>query len=418
MPRRTAPGSTRRAPSVKRKKRTVWQSPNKCNDCNNNIDDDDDDSALISHTTGANDSTITAEQSYFERTHRFVPILHQRRYFSWARSPNKTEAQICLQYAMRTSAASLSSQAQSTRESLYATTMKMLAALEAKDGIKPCIEHIQARILILIYDFMRSSHNRGWMSAGHCFRLIQLMRLFETDAAGQYRHDVCAPADWIAVEEQRRAFWMAFCLDIHISIRQEWPLMLHEHIKSIRLPMPEESFQNGEYVEMEYLPDDLSSLYHNWRSPFNESIICSAIYMRSTLHKQQTLIGADSNPQAFWARHDKLDAAIRSRADAHHRFGARSPQSDPSLLFAFMTLHMTVLSLCHVTESVAWKDTKYQDAVLDYQQRALSAAIAILNYSKSLAQLSCFKAYSLSCEFSLLCITDQEERHTRSPHSL
>jgi hypothetical protein len=176
------------------------------------------------------------DQLYFERAHPFVPILHRWHYFSWSREATKTEAQTCLQHAMWTLAASLSAQLQHVRESLYSCTRSMLESLEAKDGSKDFtdIEHAQARILLLIYDFMRTNHQRGWISAGRCFRLVQLMRLYELDASEVVakRNSVPDPESWIITEEKRRTFWMAYCLDRFISIRRDWPLTLNEHVVS------------------------------------------------------------------------------------------------------------------------------------------------------------------------------------------
>lgn len=135
---------------------------------------------------------------------------------------------------MWTSAASLPSRLQSVRDSLYGTTKRLLTSLEANDSVNPSIEHVQARILLLIYDYMQSTHNRGWLSAGQCLRLTQLRRLFETDTISQgHRPNSAGSIDWIIVEEQRRAFWVAFCLHVVISTRQESPLTLHEHTVGI-----------------------------------------------------------------------------------------------------------------------------------------------------------------------------------------
>lgn len=180
------------------------------------------------------------EQLYFDRSHPFVPILHQRRYFSWARSPAKSESQTCLQYAMWTLAASLSAQLQHIRDSLYECTRSLLDSLESNDTNMNFtdIEHVQARVLLLIYDFMRTNQQRGWMSAGRCFRLLQLMRLYEIDAPDTVarRNNAIEPESWIRTEEKRRTFWMAYTLDRFISIRHDWPLTLNEQV--VNAPCP------------------------------------------------------------------------------------------------------------------------------------------------------------------------------------
>ncbi|KAJ5519542.1 hypothetical protein N7453_001964 [Penicillium expansum] len=139
------------------------------------------------------------DQLYLERTHHLAPILHRQRYFLWTRSPTKTEAQVCLQYAMWTLSGSLSSQLQHVCEAFYQHTCNLL----------------EACILILYYDQMKKSFRRGWTSAGRCIRAIQLMRLFEVDRP----QDRVESGDWVQKEEKRRAFWVAYSLDIFISLQ-------------------------------------------------------------------------------------------------------------------------------------------------------------------------------------------------------
>lgn len=180
--------------------------------------------------------TACRDQLYFDRVHTFVPILHQRRYFSWAKQPRKTESRQCLQYAMWTVAASLSAQLQHIRDSLYRDIRQMLESLELKDNNVEFtdIEHAQARLLLAIYEFMQMNYQRGWMSAGRCFRLVQLMRLYEIDGPDNVtrRQNSTKQEDWIKTEEKRRTFWMAYSLDRFISIRHEWPLTINEQVVS------------------------------------------------------------------------------------------------------------------------------------------------------------------------------------------
>lgn len=72
---------------------------------------------------------------------------------------------------MWTLAASLSTQFQHIRDSLYTGTKQMLEAME----------------------------RRGWMSAGRVFRLVQLMRLYEIDGPG-----VTAPPPICILSEEKR----------------------------------------------------------------------------------------------------------------------------------------------------------------------------------------------------------------------
>lgn len=141
---------------------------------------------------------------------------------------------------MWTIASASSAQLHHIRDSMYECTRRMLDSLEAKDSETEFadIEHVQARALLLVYDFMRTNHQRGWISAGRCFRLVQLMRLYEIDSPENVakRKRAVEPEDWIKTEVKRRTFWVAYSLDRFISTRHEWPLTLNEQDASLRPP--------------------------------------------------------------------------------------------------------------------------------------------------------------------------------------
>jgi hypothetical protein len=138
---------------------------------------------------------------------------------------------LCLQHAMWTLAMALSSQFESSRETLYTETRQMLEALDmADDDLHPVrIEQVQAWLLIAFYELARSSYRRASISAGRAFRLVQLARLHEVDSPGNAAED---EEDRVVKEERRRTFWVAYCLDRLISMRSRCPLTLTEEVVS------------------------------------------------------------------------------------------------------------------------------------------------------------------------------------------
>ena len=111
--------------------------------------------------------------------------------------------------------------------------------MEWRDEAFLSIEHVQARLLVSIYERMKKSRQRAWMNAGRCFRLVQGMRLHEVDSPeniAQRNSRISDGGDWIHQEEKRRAFWVAFSLDLLSSVDESWSLTLHEHIVKTSLP--------------------------------------------------------------------------------------------------------------------------------------------------------------------------------------
>lgn len=175
---------------------------------------------------------LLRDQLYFDRVHVFAPMIHQGRYGCWSSQQPKSESKEALQYAMWTLGAAFSAHFQQLAPSLYEETRHILDALEVKGRETDIteIEHLQACLLLAIYEFIHSYDRRSWMRAGYAFRLVQLMRLFELDTPSA---SILTPSEWVEVEEKRRTFWVAFCLDRFLSIRNRWPLTLIEHLVSL-----------------------------------------------------------------------------------------------------------------------------------------------------------------------------------------
>ena len=129
----------------------------------------------------------------------------------------------------------LSSQFESYRDTLYTETKQMLESLDMCENHHShespvCIEEIQAWLLLAFYEFSRTNYKRGWVTAGRAFRLVQLARLHEIDSPE--RTMLQQGEDPVVVEERRRTFWVAYCLDRFISLKNQWPLTLMEEVVS------------------------------------------------------------------------------------------------------------------------------------------------------------------------------------------
>jgi hypothetical protein len=89
------------------------------------------------------------------------------------------------------------------------------------------ISHCQAWILISHYEIRNLFSPRAWMSIGKAIRLVQLMQLHRLDDP-RIKIKIQPPQDSSDVEERRRVFWLAYCLDKYASMATGWPMMLEE----------------------------------------------------------------------------------------------------------------------------------------------------------------------------------------------
>jgi hypothetical protein len=136
----------------------------------------------------------------------------------------------------------MSAQFRSLSDTLYAETRTALARLDSnrieRSQRSPSLEQIQALLLLAHYELLRMDEGTSMVTAGRCFRLIQLARLGEADAleeqglSGQIVAAGTGGTSWneaFAVsEEMKRTFWVAYCFDRFLSSRHEWPLTLQE----------------------------------------------------------------------------------------------------------------------------------------------------------------------------------------------
>jgi hypothetical protein len=143
---------------------------------------------------------------------------------------------------MRTLAAASSAPYQQLSGSLYTETRRALEKLdnEAEEHVvgEVALEHIQAWLLLAHYDFMHMPRRRAIMTSGRVFRMVQVALLHQIDQQQQQRDTYVASGgvqvstgrEWIAAEEQRRAFWVAYCLDRCVSLYTGCPLTFHEDV--------------------------------------------------------------------------------------------------------------------------------------------------------------------------------------------
>ncbi|KAI0382683.1 hypothetical protein F5Y04DRAFT_287732 [Hypomontagnella monticulosa] len=339
------------------------------------------------------------DQLYFDRVHAFAPVLHQRRYFSWARSPAKSESQVCLRYAMWTLAASVSAHYQNIGDSLYRYTRGALEGLDSKClglGMTE-MEQVQAWLLLAIHEFMCVDFSRGWVSAGRAFRLIQLNWLQYSDkpdlSLGQ--------TDWVDAEQKRRTFWLAYCLDRFVSVRNNSPTTFSEQVmNTIRLPAPELEFQNEQPTMTGYLSEAIAARDAIPTSTFAECIIVSTVIGRALSHRQQSTVDNIylNESREFWERHEWINNVLIQRMDIFSlNYPTAVQEADPMLLFISMMWRTTVLYMYQLIKSMIHPtDEKRSSVLADYTRQSTIAAKEIVNLTNKLSQLNSLKVHPLT----------------------
>ncbi|KAI1100351.1 fungal-specific transcription factor domain-containing protein [Jackrogersella minutella] len=341
------------------------------------------------------------DQLYFDRVQPVTPLVHRARYFSWAGKPDKPKAHAALQSAMRTLASAASAAYQGLSNSLHIETCQMLTKLDnttendLTDNIP--LEHIQAWLLLTHYEFMRKPHRRAMMTAGRAFRMVQVSLLHEI---GEPEitiddHRVDSNNCWAEAEEKRRTFWVAYCLDRCVGLYDACPLTFHENGMRTRLPAPENNFEASQPVRTDFLHDAIAG-GQSTLSPFAECVVLLTLGERCMTQRPrgfaETIYGND--PLDLWARYEWLDNVLgKRRRRLALSLPSTSALNNPMLVFTHLVSATIVIHLMETLRNRTWSPTQHRVTGEAYEERATHAAREIVLLSKSVAQLSCFKAH-------------------------
>lgn len=135
----------------------------------------------------------------------------------------------CLQYMVWALAATISDEYSERAEEFYCLARKS-ADKDEMGGygeLVATISHCQTWILISHYEMRNLFSPRAWLSIGKAIRLVQLMQLHRLDDP-RVKIKIQPPRDNADVEERRRVFWLAYCLDKYASMATGWPMMFEE----------------------------------------------------------------------------------------------------------------------------------------------------------------------------------------------
>ncbi|KAI1125346.1 hypothetical protein F5Y10DRAFT_284332 [Nemania abortiva] len=368
------------------------------------------------------------DQLFFDRVYPFVPIIQKFRYLSWSQHANKSKQKLCLQYAMRTLAASFSSQFQLIRNHLYRQARQLLDTLETdcQDNqayaYSLSLEQVQAWILLAMYEWMSHAGNYqcGMVSAGRAFRLVQLMRLYDIDEhknpeASNQGHDQ-TQRDWVDVESMRRTFWLAFTIDRFTSAIDGLPLTFDERRIRTRLPAPDACFASGRPATTGFLSATINAIENERQidntSPFTQSIIAATVCGRVLEHRHRSPVAHQlhlngRHPERirdamyeFCNRHRSINALL-----AQHQkllsVNNLSEHPDPLLIFVALTEYMAVFMLYETIESkllgTEVQAKQVADALSTEQKQQLGDAVNDLStLTATLRQLNHFQTHPLT----------------------
>ncbi|KEY75043.1 hypothetical protein S7711_01377 [Stachybotrys chartarum IBT 7711] len=348
---------------------------------------------------------VDFDQLYFDRVYPFAPMVQRCRYSTWARNPNKTRPQACLQYAMWTLAASLSSQFQLVRRQLYLEARQILDALDivSPDASLQSIEQAQAWVLLTIYELTCEDYRRGLVSAGRAFRLVQVMKLHQIDK----QTSTSSQFEAVDLESMRRTFWLAYTLDRIVGAIDGLSMTFNEREIGTCLPAPDSHMMTNELpTAMSFLSDVLNgSGYEIFQdnptgidmSPFLESVVAATICGRVLDHKSRIPAEYEhgGTVQEFWRQHQSLNTFLRARAQVLSlEISSTVRLPDSMIIFAALVANVTMLMLWEIVESKPRGLSAPQNVLSEQRQALLTAVRELERLTHTVTQLNHFQVNS------------------------
>ncbi|KAF5238894.1 hypothetical protein FANTH_10137 [Fusarium anthophilum] len=329
------------------------------------------------------------------------------RYLAWAKLDNVSLPQKGLRWAMRALAASMSSQFRSRSEDFYHKARRLAHGLDTGDIVLPwltsdtSVEQAQTWLLLAHYELLNPSKYSQSGTTRQGLRLVHLLRLHCTDwkdpalqcPSSTPGTSQSAPLPFACVEERRRTFWMAFCLDRFLAGFEESPMTIHEETIHVYLPCPEWNFQTSSEVNMGFMNNVLSGgMPVPASSPFAKLVVAMALFGQSILHKQITAEYRTSDQEVltFWVRHEWLADAI-DRQFALLSLRQTDVYYEPLHFMTSMVVHGSVLTLDDAMNLAHSVVQSQQPVATDYSKTAYKAAISMADLSESMTGSNCLK---------------------------
>ncbi|KAL3424984.1 transcriptional regulatory protein [Phlyctema vagabunda] len=288
---------------------------------------------------------------YFDKIHPSLPMIHKYRFQAALKLGQNLKPPVCLQYAMWSVAASVSSKYLNFEEVFYERARRYAEAAEMEGRGESFITyHAQCWALIATIEATKTYFTRAWMSTGKCIRLVQMTGLHRLDEDEvEVRQMLGPPKDAIDLEERRRTFWAAFYGDRWASAGTGWPMTINEADIFTNLPSSEEAFDEGKpeismSLSIALAGDGASRI----RSPFAGVIIAAALFGHNFAHihlRSPNERPYDVSNGAFWQRHREMDNAI-SNIFMHLPERFRLPQGLHNFDIVFLNMNIHTSTIC------------------------------------------------------------------------
>ncbi|KAM7202393.1 hypothetical protein V8F33_002801 [Rhypophila sp. PSN 637] len=185
-----------------------------------------------------------ATASYFDSIHPWFPIISKKR-MSIGTSLQEGGPDIAMLFLAMKLVAFPSHHATGippAQDPLYMASKRFLSLLEASGCLS--LAHLQAKILVTIYELGHAIYPSAWMSIGSCARYMDIIGLPSFKESSTFLGSVTT---WTEMEERRRCWWAVYILDRILCLGNKKRFALPEEPDDhFLLPVDDDAWDNGD----------------------------------------------------------------------------------------------------------------------------------------------------------------------------
>ncbi|ROW12659.1 hypothetical protein VMCG_00177 [Cytospora schulzeri] len=327
-------------------------------------------------------------QTFFRKQHPLIPIVHPGRYMQAFYSGPHLRPPMALSYAIWTMAANGHEKYSSYHDVFHRRARHYLAEDELKGEGEHflTVAHAQAWALLATNEARCMWFTRAAMSAASCIKLIHMMglhRLDDPNASVEMAPTIAPPRDWTELEERRRVFWGALCIDSHASISTGWPCLINFEDVTTHLPSSEEAFSQCREEKTCRLEDVFTG--SSYSSFAGAAIICH-IFNQILKHVHRSKPGDfpdNFEHGPYWNRHRELDNLLSSAfMFLPEKFRLPKHVRDPVAVHTNLNLHASVICLHNSAYEMANEHNLPESVKQMSKTRLLTASQEIVNIVK------------------------------------
>ncbi|ROW17792.1 hypothetical protein VPNG_00707 [Cytospora leucostoma] len=327
-------------------------------------------------------------QVFFTKQHPLIPIVHPGRYMQAFYSGPHMRPPMALSYAIWTMAANGHENYHSYHDAFHRRARHYLEDDELRgDGEHfITVAHAQAWAIISTDEARCMRFTRSAMSAARCIKLIHMMGLHRLDdpkAAQEMPPTLVPPRDWAELEERRRVFWGALCIDSHAAIATGWPFLINMDDVTTHLPSSEEAFSQCIEEKTCRLEDVFTG--SSYSSFAGAAIICH-LFNQILKHVHRSKSGdCPENLEygPYWKKHRELDNLLSGAfMFLPERFRLPKNIRDPVAVNTNLNLHAAVICLHNSAYEMANEYELAETVKQMSKGRLLAAAQEVVNIVK------------------------------------